>query len=142
MKSSFLERHGFHLAVGLVALFAWRLISTDLHLSAELQLLFPLHWLTFTPLSSFIATLTASFGTTTWWMWVEIAFTIMGWILVYFIFRGIFYKVHSMEGPSMWVAFGIFVLIAIMIFMLLVRPAFDQIAVWWKAWPAKIPALP
>lgn len=142
MKPSFLERYGFHIAVALISLFAWRLISTDLHLSPELQLLFPLHWLTYTPLSNVTATLTASFSSTPWWMWVEIGATVFGWMVVYYTLRGIFYKVLSMEGPSMWVAFFIFILIAFVFFAVIVAPAFDQIAVWWKAWPTKAPALP
>ncbi len=142
MKPSLFERYGFQIALVLIGLFAWRLISTDLHLSPELQLLFPLHWLTYTPLAPFIASLTTSFSATPWWMWVEIAATVFGWMIVYFTLRGIFYKVLSMEGPSMWVAFGICIFLAIAIFALLVRPAFDQMAVWWKAWPATVPANP
>ncbi len=143
MKPPFLERYGSRIALGLVTLFAWRLISVDLHISPELQLLFPQNWLTWTPLAPVVATLVSSFGASSWWTWIEVTFTLCGWVFVYFGVRGIFYKVMSMEGPSMWVAFVIFVLLAIAIFALLVRPAFDQMAVWWKAWPKpNIPALP
>jgi hypothetical protein len=135
MKLSFLERYGFTIALCLITLFAWRMISTGIHTSPELRFLFPLYWLSFTPLSSSVNALNAQFGSAQWWMWMEVAFTVFGWLLIYFSVRGIFYSTMSMEGPSMWVAFGICLVVAIALVFLLLRPAFDQMAVWWTAWP-------
>lgn len=135
MRSSFLDRWGPLLAFSLLTLFVWRLIAFRVHEMPEFELLFPLHWLEMSPLHPLLRPWLLRLGQETWWPVAEILITVGVWTLIFFIVRGIFYKVASMEGPSMWVVFGLCITLALLGFSLLVSPAFRQMNVWWSAWP-------
>lgn len=140
---SLLERYGGWIAVGLLILFAWRLISQDLHESEAFSLLFPIHWFQFIPFdalglsffSEAIATFLAPYVSADWWMWVQIAVTVLVWRSLYFLIRGMYYAVSSMEGPSMWVTFALFIIAGFMFIGFILWPVLQQVEIWREAWP-------
>ncbi len=134
-ESTFLERYGSFIALGLVTLFAWRMIVAGLHESMEFGLLFPYRWLELSPAGPFTQSLIAPYEHADWWVAVDVAFTVVVWLMIYYIIRGIFYHVTTMEGPSMWFAFAFCIVLALAGLAFLLSPAFDQINIWWKAWP-------
>ena len=134
-EPSFLERYGSWIATGLVALFAWSMIAVDLHETSEFGLLFPLRWIELSPIGSFVKASIAPYKHAEWLIIAEVTITVGVWMIIYFVARGACYYISSMEGPSMWVAFILFICIGITTMALLVWPAFQQINVWWAAWP-------
>ena len=142
MRESFFERFGSWLAFGLVTLFAWRLISLNIHESETFSLFFPLHWVTLTPAVSFVDEVLAPFRENAWWLWAEVGITVCVWMFLYFIARGIFYTILSMEGLSMWMSFLLCIVLAGAFFFVLLRPAFEQMEIWRLAWPQGTPSLP
>lgn len=134
-ESTFLERYGSWIALGLVTLFAWRMIAADLHESMEFGLLFPYWWIEFSPAGPFVQSLVAPYQHAEWWILVDTAITVLIWMMIYYLIRGVFYYVTTMEGPSMWVTFAFCIGLAIAGFAFLLWPAFDQINTWWAAWP-------
>ena len=143
MKASPWERYGSWIQFLIVLAAALWFVTSELHLSPLFQPFFPLYWLSLTFFAGPLENFMLAFDATSWWIWFEILSTVVGWILVYFMLRGMRYKISSMEGPSMWVMFGIFILFAVLFCMFLLKPAFTQIAIWWTAWPtATSPRLP
>lgn len=134
-RSPFLEKFGSWMLFLLFAVFVWWLISEGVHRLAEFSLLFPMGWIDHSPLGPLVNPVIAPFSAEPWWMWVEIAATIVAWLFLYFLARGIFYAVRSMEGPSMWVLFVACIVGALLFFAFILAPAFRQLDVWWTAWP-------
>jgi len=138
---SLLERYGGWIAVGLLTLFAWRLISQDLHESEAFSLLFPVHWLQFFPFDELgfsflfeaIATFLAPYVSADWWMWVQIVVTVLVWTFLYFLIRGMYYA--SMDGPSMWVTFAFCLIVAFVLIGFMLWPVLQQMEIWREAWP-------
>ena len=143
MKATPWERYGGKIKLFLLFLLAWFFVTSELHLSPVFQSFSPLYWLSLTLFGGALDAFAVSFDTTFWWMGFEIASMMVGWFIVYTIVRGAIYSISSMEGPSMWVAFGLFILFAILFCMFLLKPTFTQMAIWWTAWPtATSPRLP
>lgn len=138
MRESFFERYGSWLAIGLVTLFVWQLVSGGLQESEAFRFFFPLHWIEALPFAPAIHTFLDPFRSASWWMWVEIAVTVFTWMLIYLIGRGIHSAIRSMEGLSMWVAFVLCIVVAIAFVLIILAPAFDQLAIWRSAWPKEI----
>jgi len=138
MRESFLERFGFRIALGLVILLAWRLISTGLSASEAFSPFFPLRWVALSPAGPFVEGFLVSFKEAPWWLWAEVTITVITWMLLYGIARGVFNAVSSMEGVSMWVAFAICILLAIAFCILLFAPTLRQIDIWRAAWPRPV----
>lgn len=135
MRESFFERFGSWLAFGITVLFAWRLISFNLHELETFSLLFPLHWVALSPAASFVDWYLAPFKEAMWWPWAEVGITVVTWMLLYYIARTVFYTVFSMEGFSMWASFLLCIIFGGVFFFIILRPAFEQMEIWRKAWP-------
>ena len=66
---------------------------------------------------------------------MDISISLFVWVFLFFLVRGAYYICLGLEGPSMWFVFALFVGIGLFFIYLVLRPAFDQMDVWWGNWP-------
>jgi hypothetical protein len=135
MRLTFLDRYGSKISLTLLAILIWLLVSRGYSQDGVLILLFPINWLTFLPWSETIDSYLSSYTSTEWWMWVEMTVAFVVWLFIFFLVRGAYYICSSLEGISLWFVFLVFVSIGFALIYLVLNPALDQMADWWKNWP-------
>jgi len=140
MRLTLKEKYGMWIFFVLLGYITWYGITNGLHRTEGFALLFPVNWLkVLFPFDSIDAAI-ASYRNMQWWLWVEIFITVAVWMLFFFVVRGVRIYLRNMEGISMWISAALCVLVVMLFIVLILRPIFWQMAIWWKDWPGMQPA--
>ena len=125
------------LAIALVTLFAWRLISEGLHKTNNAAFFFfPLNLVKLTPASDYFELFTEPYESEEWWIWIEVAVSVSVWLLIYASVRAAYYSFITMSKFALWL-FVVMMSMIIFFYFMILQPVFEEANSWWEESPVE-----